>query len=423
MTEPRSEPRARTAGDSRGRSLLGDPNLHVVFAVTLMAMLGVASVTPAFPSIAAALNVAPRSVGLLVSAFTVPGVVLTPLLGVLADRFGRKPVLVPSLILFGLAGSACGLARSFELLVALRLLQGVGAAALGAINVTLIGDLYAGRRRTEAMGYNSAVLSVGTATYPAVGGALATIGWHWPFFLPILAVPVALIVLFVLQSPATDRATDLSSYLRGAARAVARWDVTVMLAAGLITFILLYGAYLTYLPFVLVRSFGASPLGIGGVFAAASVATAVTSFFLGRLVAVLPERRLVLIGFTLYAVAMGTLPHAPSVWTQVLLVMVFGSANGIVIPSILSIVAGAAPEQSRAALMSVNGMLLRLGQTLGPLLAGTIYAMWRLEAPFWISAGIAVAMLAPLWSVARGGERRPPHRGSMSPRTAPPADR
>jgi ACDE family multidrug resistance protein len=389
-----------------GRALLGDPNLHVVFAVTLMAMLGVASVTPAFPSIAAALNIAPRSVGLLVSAFTVPGVVLTPFLGVLADRFGRKPVLVPSLVLFGLAGSACGLARSFELLVALRLLQGVGAAALGAINVTLIGDLYAGRSRTEAMGYNSAVLSVGTAVYPAIGGALATIGWHWPFFLPILAVPVALIVLFVLRSPVPVPTGDLSSYLRGAARVVARWDVLVMLAAGLVTFVLLYGAYLTYLPFVLVRSFGATPLGIGGVFASASVATAVTSFALGRLTALVQERRLVLIGFTLYAAVLGTLPHAPSVWVQLLLVTGFGAANGIVIPSILSIIAGAAPEQSRAVLMSVNGMLLRLGQTLGPLLAGTAYAVWRLEAPFWISAGVAAGMLLPLWSVARHGPGR-----------------
>ena len=392
------------------RSLLGDPNLHVVFAITLMAMLGVASVTPAFPSIAAALDIAPRSVALLVSAFTVPGVLLTPLLGVLADRFGRKPVLVPSLILFGLAGSACGFARSFELLVVLRLLQGVGAAALGAINVTLIGDLYGGRRRTEAMGYNSAVLSVGTAAYPAIGGALATIAWYWPFFLPILAVPVALIVLFALRVPVPAPAGDLASYLRGAARVVARWDVSVMLVAGLVTFVLLYGAYLTYLPFVLVRSFGATPLGIGGVFASASVATAVTSFALGRLTALAHERRLVLIGFMAYAAVMGTLPHAPSVWAQLLLVMVFGSANGVVIPSILSIIAGAAPEQSRAVLMSVNGMLLRLGQTLGPLLAGAAYAVWRLEAPFWMSAGVAAAMLVPLWSVARRGAHPPQRR-------------
>ena len=403
MTSPQRTERGSVERAARQRRLplLRDPNLQVVFAITLMAMLGVASVTPAFPSVADALGIEPRAVGLLVAAFTIPGVVLTPLLGVLADRYGRKPVLVPSLVLFGLAGGACGIARSFELLVGLRLLQGVGAAALGAINVTLIGDLYAGRRRTEAMGYNSAVLSVGTAAYPAVGGALAMFAWYWPFFLPALAVPVALVVLLVLRSPVPEPASDLRSYFRGAARVVARWDVIVILGAGLVTFVLIYGAYLTYLPFVLARRFEATALGIGAVFAVASIATAVTSFSLGRLADLFGERRLVLLGFVVYAGVTGLMPHAASVPQQLLLVVAFGAANGVTIPSILTIVAGAAHEQSRAALMSVNGMLLRLGQTIGPVAAGAAYAAWRLEAPFWLSAGIAALMLPPLWSVAR----------------------
>lgn len=115
-------------------------------------------------------------VGLLITVFTLPGVVLTPIWGVLSDRYGRKRVLVPSLILFGLAGGACALARNFELLMVLRTIQGVGAAALGAINVTIVGDLFSGRERTAALGYNSSVLSSATAAYPAIGGALATLG-------------------------------------------------------------------------------------------------------------------------------------------------------------------------------------------------------------------------------------------------------
>lgn len=375
-----------------------------MFSVTLMAMLGVASVTPAFPRIATALHTPPESVGLLVSAFTLPGAIFTPVLGVAADRFGRKTILVPSLLLFGLAGAACGLARDFHLLVGLRLLQGIGGASLGAINVTLIGDLYTGRRRTTAMGYNSAVLSVGTAVYPAIGGALATVAWYWPFFLPIAAVPVSLFVLVVLDSPAAPAAGSLRSYLRSAAAVMARGDVVVMFLAGLLTFVLIYGAYLTFLPFVLERAFAATPLGIGAVFAAASVATAVTSVGLGRIAARAGERRLVLTGFALYAVAMLAMPHAATVWQQVVVVMVFGAANGLSIPSILTVLSGAAPDQYRAAVMSVNGMLLRLGQTLGPLLAGAAYATVGLRAPFHFSAALAAAMLVPLlWTVRRHG--------------------
>jgi MFS family permease len=151
------------------RPVWRDHNLHVVFAVTLMAVLGSSSVTPAFPKVVEEFGVSPRQVGLLITFFTLPGVFLTPVAGVLSDKLGRKRVLVPSLLLFGVAGTACAFARDFELLLGLRALQGVGAA-LGATNVTLIGDLYEGRRRTAALGYNSRVLSTGTASYPAIGG-------------------------------------------------------------------------------------------------------------------------------------------------------------------------------------------------------------------------------------------------------------
>ena len=73
----------------------------------MIAVLGVASITPAFPKIEKELNISEQEVGLLITVFTLPGVVLTPLLGVLADRYGRKQILIPSLLLFGVAGTLC----------------------------------------------------------------------------------------------------------------------------------------------------------------------------------------------------------------------------------------------------------------------------------------------------------------------------
>jgi ACDE family multidrug resistance protein len=150
------------------RKVYKDHNLLVLFGVTLMAVLGVSSVTPAFPRIRDALGVTSTEVGLLITIFTLPGIFLTPVLGVLSDRHGRKKILTPALLLFGVAGGACVFARNFELLVLLRFLQGMGAAALGTLNVTIIGDIYSGRERSAAMGYNSSVLSIGTASYPGI---------------------------------------------------------------------------------------------------------------------------------------------------------------------------------------------------------------------------------------------------------------
>ena len=162
--------------------LFRDRNLQVIFGVTLIAVLSVSSITPAFPSIMQEFNITPGQVGLLITFFTLPGVFLAPVLGVLADRLGRKRILVPSLFLFALAGAACAFTRDFNLLLVLRIFQGIGGASLGSINTTLIGDLYSGPRRAEAMGLNASVLSIGTGSYPAIGGALAVFGWNYPFF-------------------------------------------------------------------------------------------------------------------------------------------------------------------------------------------------------------------------------------------------
>jgi len=166
---------------------------------------------------------------------------MTPLLGVLSDRYGRKKILVPALVLFGLAGGACAFARSFELLLTLRFFQGMGAAALGTLNVTVIGDIYEGRERSSALGYNSSILSVGTASYPAIGGLLATLGWFYPFALPFAAMPIAVVVLFSLHNPEPRNDDRLRDYFGSVWKKLRDREVFGLIGVSLLTFVLLFG--------------------------------------------------------------------------------------------------------------------------------------------------------------------------------------
>ncbi len=169
-----------------GKQIKPDSNLLIIFSVTLMAILGVSSLTPAFPKIGETFNITLKEVGLLITIFTLPGIFLTPVLGILSDRYGRKIILVPSLLLFGVAGGCCYFAADFQRLLILGFRQGAGAASLGSLNVTILGDIYSGKNRVAAMGYNASVISVGTAGFPLIGGVLATFGWHYPFLMPWL---------------------------------------------------------------------------------------------------------------------------------------------------------------------------------------------------------------------------------------------
>lgn len=380
--------------DKQGsRPLYLHPNMLIIYSVTLMAVLGVSSITPAFPKIVNDLGISPRSVGLLITVFTLPGIFLTPVMGVLADRFGRKKILGPSLIFFAVAGTGCFFTREFETLLWMRLLQGVGAASIGAINVTLIGDLYSGRQRTAAMGYNSGVLSVGTAFYPVIGGAMATLEWYYPFILPVLALPVALLVLFSLNNPEPKSEGSLREYLRGTYTSVKDRRVISLFAAGIVTFVILFGAYLTNFPLLMWESFKISPFVIGLVMSTMSVSTALTSWKLGWLAGKFSEQTLLKTSYLFYASALVMIPLAPNLWTLIIPTALAGIANGINIPTIHSLLSELAPLEQRGVFMSINGMMLRVGQTSGPLLAGAALGVFGLGGSFFVGAALALVML------------------------------
>lgn len=379
----------------------GDRNFRVIVLVTLVAVLGVSSVTPAFPSLADDLAISSASTGLLVSAFTVPGIVLTPLLGLAADRWGRKTVLVPSLLLFGLAGGACAVAPTFQALVILRGVQGIGAASLGSLNLTLIGDFFEGNRRASAMGCNAAALSIGTASYPMIGGALALLGWRYPFALALVGVVVGLVCLAYLDTVMSEERPRFGDYIREIWSCINKTRALALFGLTLATFVLLYGAYLTYVPFLVENQHGGSAVTTGLIMSVMSLTTAIVSSQVGRLTERWGERALLRVAFIPYAAGLLIMVLAPHIWLLLIAAATFGVGHGLNLPCVQTLLAGIAPTEQRGAFMSVNGMIIRLGQTLGPLIAGGAYAFGGLPAVFYSGSAIAVAMVLGTWAALR----------------------
>ncbi len=378
-------------------SLCRDVDLQVVFGVTLISVLGVASVAPLFPAIAADLGISPAQVSWLITAFTLPGVFLPPFLGVLADRVGRKAVLVPSLFLFALAGASCALTRDFDFLLALRFLQGMGAASLSGMNVTLVGDLYRGNKRVDALGFNAGVLSVGTAIYPSLGGALGLLGWHAPFALPLLAIPVGLASLFILKvPPLPESKPPLGLYLLQAARMARDPRILGVFLASTSTFVILYGSFHTYLPVLMSARFKASPLAIGLMASSMSISNAILASQAGRLGRSYEERNVLRTSFLLFALALILVPLMPGFFFLLFATTLYGCAQGMNIPATQALLSDLAPEENRAVFMSLNGMVLRLGQTAGPLVMGLVYLHLGPEAPFYAGALLGLVIFAVL---------------------------
>lgn len=375
------------------RALYLDKNLQLIFGVTLMAILGVSSIIPALPDIMDGLAISPVQIGMVISIFTLPGVLLSPLVGILADRVGRKVILIPALFIFGGFGFACFFAETYEQLLLLRFLQGVGAAPLGVLYATMIGDLYSGRERGQAMGYNSSVLSMGTAGFPALGGVLALVGWNYPFLLPLLAIPLGLAILKFLDTPEPKQSGSLKEYFSEAFKLMKTRQVVALFATTLLTFVILYGPIVTYLPILLDTKFNTNPASIGLVFLVASGFSGLASFQLGRLSNILGNRTLLASAAVFYGLCMVLVPEAPGMWHVIPPVICFGLAQGLNIPTVMTMLTSIAPMEQRGAFMAANGLLLRLAQTLAPLLMGGIYALFGMTAVFMAGLVCAVAIL------------------------------
>ena len=390
-----------TTAEDKTRKVYKDHNLHVLFGVTLMAVLGVSSITPALPEIRDAFGVTSGQVGLLITVFTLPGVALTPVLGVLSDRHGRRKILVPALLLFGAAGGLCAFIRSFELLLVLRLVQGMGAAALGTLNVTVIGDIFTGQERSTALGYNSSVLSIGTAGYPAIGGALATFGWFYPFALAFLAIPIGLLVLFSLRNPEPHNEQHLKDYLGDVFERLKDREVLGLLGISLLTFIILFGPQLTFLPILMDERFAAPSYLRGAILTGASLTTALTSSQLGVLTSRVAERTLLKIAFVLYAAGLIGVAFAPTFWSLLIPAALFGVAQGINIPNVFALLNAHAPSENRGAFMATNGMSLRAGQTIGPLLMATTAGTLGLTGAYLAATTLALVALLLVLTLLR----------------------
>ncbi len=361
-----------------------------------MAILGVASIAPVLPEIRDAFGINDQMVALLVTFFTLPGVILTPVLGILSDRYGRKKILVPSIFLFGIAGGACAFAADFGIMLILRFFQGIGAASLGVLNVTIIGDLYSGEKRTMAMGYNASVQSVGTGSWPLIGGLLGDLRWSLPFLLPLIAIPIGIAVLFSLKNPEPKIEKSMKDYFNGIWRIIRNYRVIILFVAGIINFFVIYGVLITYFQFYLAGSFGVDIKIRGLILAVVSYVAALISSQIERFSKRYPKWWLIKAPYILFAVALVIIPFVTDIWLISIPILIFGFAMGILTPIIADILTGFAPNKQRAAVMSIYGMTLRLGQSLGPVVMSLFFILGGISFVFYAGAFFSISMFALL---------------------------
>lgn len=342
------------------------PRVQVVLASTLLAPLGVPLVAPALPVVSDAFGITDAETSLLISAYFVTGIFLSPFIGLLTDRVGRRRVLVPSLFVFSLAGIPLALAPDFTTLLVVRLAQGTAAAGIFITTVTLISDTFEESQRNAVLGVNAAALFVGAAAYPILGGALAGVGWNAPFLVYLAGLPVCLFAFRYLEEPESDRETRGLAYLRDAFAALPAGKALALYGAAFATEALVFGTIITTLPFLLTAAYGLSPVWIGSILTAATVVSALVASQNGRLAQYFSNYQLVALAFVCYGIGLLGAWLAPSPVFVGLAVLVYGAGLGIPLPSIDAAISGLVPMRLRAGALSLRNSATFLGRAAGP---------------------------------------------------------
>ncbi|MGI8429950.1 MAG: DHA2 family efflux MFS transporter permease subunit [Solirubrobacteraceae bacterium] len=186
--------------------------LAIVSIGLFMVVLDNLVVSVALPSIHRDLGASIQALEWTVNAYVLAYAVLLLTGAALGDRFGRKRMFIGGIVLFTAASAAAALAPSTGLLIAARVTQGIGAAVLTPLTLTLLADAFPPERRGIAIGVWSGISGIAVALGPLVGGAVVqAASWHWIFWInvPIGSVLVPLAATRLAESHGPSKRLDL----------------------------------------------------------------------------------------------------------------------------------------------------------------------------------------------------------------------
>ena len=380
MTHPEIQTRPERQASPQPTTLTA---LALLFAATLTIMAG-ATIAPSLPAMREHFSALPQSDVLVRLVLTLPALVValtSPLMGVLSDRWGRKPLLLAGLVLYVVAGSAGFVIEQLWLMLLSRALLGVAVAAVMTANTALMADLFQGEARNRILGMQGVFSNAGGTLFLVVGGLLAQQHWHLPFLIYLL--PVLLLPLVWAQVPAVRAQPPASA-------AASRLPMNVLwpiYAAAFLTFLLFY-LIPTQLPFYLTGRCGASS-GVSGLMVA-----------LTNLIGIFAGLLYVRVGSRLAPVRLGSLAFA-LLGLGLMLVGLSGSYLGIGLgvlglgvglsfPNLTAWLTQVAPVAVRGRAIGLLSSSLFLGQFMSPLLTQPVAHLTSLRSMFWLVGGFAL---------------------------------
>ena len=371
--------------------------LWVLVFIAIINSMGFGIIIPLLYPYGKKFGVTEHTIGLLTAAFSIAQFIATPILGSLSDKYGRKPLLVFSLIGTAASFVLFGLANSIFMLFAARILDGLTGGNI-SVAQAMVSDISSPKERAKNFGILGSAFGFGFVIGPAIGGLLSKFGMKVPFFFAAgIAVLGVLLTLFLLKETNKNKGKKEDGEYKFTFAALYTVLKKPVIGTAIFTGFLLTMAQFTMLigfQTFSVDQLKLNPTQIGLFYGGFGVSGILMQMLVPAIKKVISSQATILListicclgmmiiagfatGFVLFAVGIG----------------IYGLFNGLRNPMLNAIIADRIEDDERGQVMGLNQSYISIGQTLGPVGAGLVAAISVHSIFFLSSLFILIALL------------------------------
>jgi ACDE family multidrug resistance protein len=368
-------------------------------SIPLIMTLGNSMLIPILPRLETELGITAFQASLTITIFSITAAIFIPILGYMSDRFSRKAIIVPALILYGIGGLLAGVSAAwfnsaYIWIMIGRALQGIGAAGTAPIAMALTGDLFKGGDQSKVLGIVEASNGFGKVLSPIVGSLLALLVWYGPFwgFPVFVLISVLLTIFFIKEKKKKKQAPPLGKYVKGlfsVFKHEGRWLFTAYLAGATCLFTLF--GILFYLSDTLETQYNIDGVLKGVILAIPLLFMMTTSLITGSKIGkdIKRMKKVIITGFLLMTISFASLVFFTRLVPFIGILAISSIGTGLVLPCLNSLITGSVGAERRGFVTSLYGSVRFLGVAAGPPIFEALMN-WSRTGMFLATAGLTL---------------------------------
>jgi multidrug resistance protein len=376
--------------------------LAVLMFTAFVDMLGLIIIYPLLPFYATRLGANAATVGALVAVFSVAQLVSAPAWGWMSDRHGRRPAILVGLLVSAVGYVIFAFAGSLWVLFLSRIIQGLGGGTIGVVQA-YVADITEGKDRAKALGWLSAVTSLGAVIGPALGSILIDAGGRAAPGLGSATLCVLVSVFawrYLVEShavPTTAERKALAGHKRGGAIRTVLLHPAEPASRLIWIYAIAIGAFYgttPMLPLILADRLAVTEQNVGYfVMYLCAMGVIVRTVLLGRMIEWLGEARVARVGLVFLAVGLATVARITSYPTMWIAMTLMPIGTGFLFPCITAMLSRVVPAVQRGLYMGVQHTFGGVSRVLFPLIVGFGMDALGMGVPFLFAGGMVLVTL------------------------------